>query len=69
MPVVERTAREFAAIAASTILVVDDDTSIRDAIAEFLGGHRNEVRTAASAAAWRSCMAWACPGSIWPMRR
>jgi two-component system, OmpR family, response regulator len=39
------------AIAASTILVVDDDASIRDAIAEFLGGHGYTVRTARDAAA------------------
>ena len=37
-------------IAASTILVVDDDTSIRDAIAEFLGGHGYAMRTADGAA-------------------
>lgn len=37
------------AIVASTILVVDDDASIRDAIAEFLGGHGYAVRTADSA--------------------
>ncbi len=35
---------------ANTILVVDDDASIRDAIAEFLGGHGYAVRTARSAA-------------------
>lgn len=42
---------ESDAVAASNILVVDDDTSIRDAIAEFLGGHGYKVRTAGSAAA------------------
>lgn len=38
-------------IAASTILIVDDDTSIRDALAEFLERHGYAVRTAESAAA------------------
>jgi len=33
------------------IVVVDDDTSIRDAIADYLGGHGYAVRTAAGAAA------------------
>jgi two-component system OmpR family response regulator len=42
--------RRFA-IAATRIIVVDDDTSIREAIAEFLGGHGYEVRTADGAAA------------------
>ncbi|PVE54581.1 DNA-binding response regulator [Arthrobacter sp. TPD3018] len=42
---------ESAAIAPSTILVVDDDASIRDAIADFLGGHGYAVRTARNAAA------------------
>ena len=42
---------EAAAIAPSTILVVDDDASIRDAIADFLGGHGYAVRTARNAAA------------------
>lgn len=37
--------------AISTILVVDDDASIRDAIAEFLGGHGYAVRTANNAVA------------------
>lgn len=37
--------------AISTILVVDDDASIRDAIAEFLGGHGYSVRTANNAVA------------------
>lgn len=37
--------------AISTILVVDDDASIRDAIAEFLGGHGYVVRTANNAVA------------------
>lgn len=36
--------------AADAILVVDDDTSIRDALAEYLGGHGYAVRTAAGAA-------------------
>ncbi|WP_277978968.1 response regulator [Sphingomonas phyllosphaerae] len=48
-------------IARSTILVIDDDASIRDAIAEFLGGHGYEVRIAADAAAgeqaWRQAPA------------
>lgn len=48
---VRTAATEFDAIAASTILVVDDDTSIRDAIAEFLVGHGYAVRAADSAAA------------------
>lgn len=38
------------ATAASTVLVVDDDASIRDAIAEFLGAHGYAVRTAPNAA-------------------
>ena len=38
-------------IVGSTILVVDDDASIRDAIADFLGGHGFAVRTASDAAA------------------
>lgn len=42
---------ESAAIAPSSILVVDDDASIRDAIADFLGGHGYAVRTARNAAA------------------
>lgn len=42
---------ESAAVAPSTILVVDDDASIRDAIADFLGGHGYAVRTARNAAA------------------
>jgi two-component system OmpR family response regulator len=33
----------------STILVVDDDSSIRDAIADFLGGHGFTVRVASDA--------------------
>jgi len=37
-------------IAASTILIVDDDASIRDALADFLGGHGYAVRTAGNAA-------------------
>lgn len=36
---------------ASTVLVVDDDASIRDALAEFLGAHGYAVRTASNAAA------------------
>lgn len=36
---------------AETILVVDDDTSIRDALADFLTAHGYAVRTAADAAA------------------
>jgi len=43
--------RELHRIAASTILIVDDDTSIRDALAEFLATHGYAVRTADSAAA------------------
>lgn len=43
--------REPAVITASTILVVDDDTSIRDAIAELLTAHGFDVRSADSAAA------------------
>ncbi|MEP9400438.1 response regulator transcription factor [Sphingomonas sp. VNH70] len=39
------------AAASSMILVVDDDASIRDAIAEFLVAHGYAVRTAANAAA------------------
>jgi two-component system OmpR family response regulator len=39
------------AIVGSTILVVDDDASIRDAIADFLGGHGFTIRTASDAAA------------------
>jgi two-component system OmpR family response regulator len=35
----------------STILVVDDDASIRDAIADFLGGHGFTVRVAGDATA------------------
>lgn len=42
---------ESEVIAISTILVVDDDVSIRDAIADFLGGHGYAVRTANNAAA------------------
>lgn len=38
-------------IAASTILIVDDDASIRDALADFLGGHGYAIRTAGNAAA------------------
>ena len=37
-------------IATSTILIVDDDASIRDALADFLGGHGYAVRTAGNAA-------------------
>ena len=51
MTVVSEDATEFDAIAANTILVVDDDTSIRDALAEFLTTHGYAVRTADSAAA------------------
>lgn len=51
MAVIRTAATEFDAIAASTILVVDDDTSIRDALAEFLATHGYAVRTADSAAA------------------
>ncbi|PTS90303.1 DNA-binding response regulator [Sphingomonas sp. HMWF008] len=36
--------------AASTVLIVDDDASIRDAIAEFLGSYGYVVRTAPNAA-------------------
>lgn len=36
---------------ADRIVVVDDDTSIRDALADYLGGHGYAVRTAAGAAA------------------
>ena len=36
---------------ADRIIVVDDDTSIRDALAEYLGGHGYAVRTAPGAAA------------------
>ncbi|MEB3090056.1 response regulator, partial [Parvimonas sp. M20] len=32
------------------ILIVDDDASIRDALADFLGGHGYAVRTAGNAA-------------------
>ncbi|MEG3092136.1 response regulator [Sphingomonas sp. PB1R3] len=38
-------------IAASTILIVDDDASIRDALADFLGGHGYAVRAVGNAAA------------------
>ena len=41
----------IAAPPADRIVVVDDDTSIRDALAEYLGGHGYAVRTAAGAAA------------------
>ncbi|MBW6526457.1 response regulator [Sphingomonas sp. RHCKR7] len=48
-------------IVRSTILVVDDDASIRDALAEFLGAHGYAVRTAADAVAgehaWRQAPA------------
>lgn len=44
-------ARETKAIISSTILVVDDDASIRDAIADFLATHGYAVRTADGAAA------------------
>ena len=37
-------------VAVSTVLVVDDDASIRDAIAEFLGSQGYAVRTASNAA-------------------
>ena len=37
-------------IAAARIIVVDDDTSIRESLAEFLGAHGYAVRTAAGAA-------------------
>lgn len=36
-------------IATSTILIIDDDASIRDALADFLGGHGYAVRTAGNA--------------------
>ncbi len=38
-------------IATNTVLIVDDDASIRDALADFLSGHGYAVRTAANAAA------------------
>lgn len=41
------------------ILVVDDDASIRDAIAEFLGAHGYVVRAAANAAACEQMLAQA----------
>jgi two-component system OmpR family response regulator len=41
---------EHRVIAGSTILIVDDDASIRDAIADFLGSHGFAVRTASDAA-------------------
>jgi len=37
-------------IVASTILIVDDDASIRDALADFLGGYGYVVRTVGNAA-------------------
>lgn len=40
--------KEFAVIPSATILVVDDDASIRDAIAEFLTVHGFAVRSAES---------------------
>lgn len=46
-------------IVGSTILVVDDDVSIRDAIAEFLGSHGFAVRTASDAAACERALAHA----------
>lgn len=42
---------ESRVIASATVLVVDDDASIRDAIADFLAGHGFVVRTAGDAAA------------------
>lgn len=41
---------ECAAVTNNTILVVDDDASIRDAIGEFLGAHGYVVRSAANSA-------------------
>ncbi|WP_294238403.1 response regulator [uncultured Sphingomonas sp.] len=38
-------------LGAERIVVVDDDTSIRDALADYLGGHGYAVRTAAGAMA------------------
>lgn len=38
-------------IATNTVLIVDDDASIRDALADFLRGHGYSVRTAANASA------------------
>ncbi|MEH3159924.1 MAG: response regulator transcription factor [Sphingomonas taxi] len=51
---------EPAAVAPSTILVVDDDASIRDAIAEFLIGFGYAVRTARNAAAGEQALAAGC---------
>ena len=44
-------------VAVSTVLVVDDDASIRDAIAEFLGSQGYAVRTASNAASCERTLA------------
>lgn len=46
-------------VAVSTVLVVDDDASIRDAIAEFLGAQGYAVRTANNAASCERTLATA----------
>lgn len=46
-------------ISVSTVLVVDDDASIRDAIAEFLGAQGYAVRTASNAASCERTLATA----------
>jgi len=51
MPLLDTVAMESEFVINSKILVVDDDASIRDAIAEFLGGHGYAVRTANNAIA------------------
>lgn len=48
---------ELGTIAANKILIVDDDTSIRDALAEFLATHGFQVRTADSALACERVLA------------
>ncbi|MBX9860387.1 MAG: response regulator [Sphingomonas sp.] len=50
-------------LAVSTVLVVDDDASIRDAIAEFLGAQGYAVRTASNAASCERTLA-AAPADL-----
>lgn len=52
---------EFVAI--TTVLVVDDDASIRDALAEFLGAQGYAVRTASNAASCERALA-AAPADL-----
>jgi two-component system phosphate regulon response regulator OmpR len=47
-----------------TLLVVDDDPSVRELLTEYLGGHRYEVRTADSGEAMRAEIERALPDLI-----